>query len=144
MLYSGSKICTSSSLSRKCCNGITQSSKYLSYNSHIRLFSTSLPSSRDKFASPDKTSNIQKNNQAALNATSLGAAVNVALAASKGFLGFSVGSTALIADCFNSVGDLFSDGVVYYTVTEARRGATPEKPWGSGKIEPLGMHSFYS
>lgn len=130
----------SSSLRWKCCNGITQSTKKLNYNSSIRLFSTSLPSSRDKFTSPDKTaSNIQKNNQAALNATSLGAAVNVALAASKGFLGFSVGSTALIADCFNSVGDLFSDGVVYYTVTEARRGATPEKPWGSGKIEPLGI-----
>jgi divalent metal cation (Fe/Co/Zn/Cd) transporter len=92
----------------------------------------------------DSVDDIQKllnkqYNQRALFITSLGAVVNASLAGSKGFLGYSIGSTALIADCFNSLGDLFSDAVVYYTVTEARKRATPEKPWGSGKIEPLGF-----
>jgi Co/Zn/Cd efflux system component len=80
-----------------------------------------------------------KNSQKALFATGLGAVLNVTLASSKGLVGFNVGSTALIADCFNSLGDLFSDAVVYYTVTEARKVATPERPWGTGKFEPLGL-----
>ena len=30
------------------------------------------------------------------------------------------------------------DAVVFYTIKEARKKATPERPWGRGKIEPLG------
>lgn len=80
----------------------------------------------------------EKHQKNALFATGLGAAVNFGLAVSKGSVGYSIGSTALLADCFNSMGDLVADAVVYFSVTEARKKATPDKPWGSGKIEPLG------
>ena len=82
--------------------------------------------------------NTQKSNHEALVATGVGAAVNLGLAGSKGVIGYTVGSTALMADCFNSMGDLFSDAVVFFTVIEARKGTSPERPWGRGKFEPLG------
>ena len=62
----------------------------------------------------------------------------MALAISKGTIGYAISSTGLIADAANSLGDLLSDAVVYYSVTEARKSATPDRPWGRGKIEPLG------
>ena len=43
-----------------------------------------------------------------------------------------------MADAANSAGDLLIDAVVFYTIKEARKKATPERPWGRGKIEPLG------
>jgi divalent metal cation (Fe/Co/Zn/Cd) transporter len=43
-----------------------------------------------------------------------------------------------MADAANSAGDLLIDAVVFYTIKEARKKATPENPWGRGKIEPLG------
>lgn len=77
----------------------------------------------------------------AMFATKLGAAANLGLAVSKGSLGLSISSTGLVADAASSLGDLLSDAVVYYSVTEARKRATPDRPWGSGKIEPLGALS---
>ena len=74
----------------------------------------------------------------AIRATQVGAFANVMLAASKGTLGYMVGSTGLIADGVNSLGDLVSDLVVWYTVVESRKGATAERPWGKGKLEPIG------
>ena len=47
-------------------------------------------------------------------------------------------SVGLMADAANSAGDLLIDAVVFYTIKEARKKATPERPWGRGKIEPLG------
>lgn len=85
-----------------------------------------------------ETAESEEKQKGALTATKVGAAANLFLTASKGLAGYAVGSTALIADCFNSLGDLFSDAVVYYTVTQARQIATPERPWGQGKIEPIG------
>mgnify|MGYP006079927193 CR=1 FL=1 len=58
----------------------------------------------------------------ALRATQIGAIANVFLAISKCSVGFAVGSTGLIADGANSLGDLLCDGVVAYTIVEARRG----------------------
>lgn len=83
----------------------------------------------------------EKAQKKAIYVTKLGAVANVGLAISKGMIGFSVASTALIADAANSLGDVLCDGVVYYTVTEARKHATPDRPWGRGKIEPLGALS---
>eukprot|EP00981_Chlorochromonas_danica_P013619 scaffold6586_cov169-Ochromonas_danica.AAC.4 len=77
----------------------------------------------------------------AIFATQVGAGVNGALALLKGAMGVAVSSTALIADAANSLGDLLSDAVVYFTVNEARKRATPDRPWGRGKIEPLGALS---
>lgn len=70
--------------------------------------------------------------------TIYGAAVNTTLALGKGILGYSTNSTGLIADAVHSMCDLVTDSVVYFSLTKARSEATPEKPWGHGKIEPLG------
>lgn len=74
----------------------------------------------------------------AVNATKVGAGVNLVLAAGKGSIGFLVGSTGLMADGANHLGDLLCDAVVWYTVIESRKGATVDRPWGMGKLEPLG------
>lgn len=66
----------------------------------------------------------------AVLATKIGATVNVFLAAAKGASGYTIGSTALIADSFNSLGDLFCDAVVYFTITEARKAPSKHAPWG--------------
>lgn len=108
--------------------------------------------SSSKHLSDDDTDNEEKMKQVreelakanvkAIQATKIGAVANVGLAASKCALGVSVGSTALVADGVSSLGDLLCDGVVYYTVTEARK-KHPDRPWGSGKIEPLGALHLY-
>lgn len=43
-----------------------------------------------------------------------------------------------MADAANSAGDLLIDGVVLYTIKEARKKPSADRPWGRGKIEPLG------
>jgi hypothetical protein len=87
----------------------------------------------------DRAEELKKAHEKAIFATKLGAGVNFCLAIVKGGLGLTISSTALIADAANSMGDIFSDLVVYFTVHEARKHATPDRPWGRGKIEPLGM-----
>lgn len=79
-----------------------------------------------------------KADEKAIFATKIGAGANVFLAISKGMIGVNIASTALIADAVNSLTDVLSDFVVYYTVTEARKRATPDRPWGLGKLEPIG------
>lgn len=74
----------------------------------------------------------------AMFVTKAGAVANVSLALSKGAVGFAISSTGLIADAANSLGDVLCDGVVYYTVQEARKTATPDRPWGRGKVESIG------
>lgn len=85
---------------------------------------------------------LDRNQNKAVFATKLGAAANIFLAVSKGAVGLSISSTALVADAANSLGDVLSDAVVYYTLHEARKTATPDRPWGRGKIEPLGNDPF--
>jgi Co/Zn/Cd efflux system component len=81
---------------------------------------------------------LEKNQERAVAVTKMGAAANILLAISKGAVGLSISSTALVADAANSLCDVMSDAVVYYTLLEARKTATPDRPWGRGKIEPLG------
>jgi divalent metal cation (Fe/Co/Zn/Cd) transporter len=76
--------------------------------------------------------------QKAMFATKIGAFANISLSISKGIIGLSIASTALIADAVNSFSDVVGDAVVYYAVQEARKNATPDRPWGKGKLEPLG------
>ena len=78
----------------------------------------------------------------ALFATGAGAGANLFLFLSKGIAGYSVGSTALIADCLGSLGDLCTDAIVYYSVKEAREAATADSPWGRGKMEPIGKYYY--
>ena len=86
----------------------------------------------------EKTSAMNVTHKKAAFATQVGAVVNLALALSKGCAGYSISSTALIADAANSIGDLLCDAVVYFTLSESRKRATKDNPWGRGKIEPLG------
>lgn len=86
-----------------------------------------------------KQSGNESQSQAnAVHATKLGAVANVGLAFGKGITGFSIGSTALIADAANSLGDIMIDVIVYLSIVQARKKATTKRPWGSGKLEPLG------
>ena len=66
-----------------------------------------------------------------------GMAVNVAVAALKGFAGLAFASQALLADAVHSLSDLLTDvsvvlGVRYWTAP-----ADEEHPYGHGKIEAL-------
>ncbi|CAM9317606.1 unnamed protein product, partial [Ectocarpus fasciculatus] len=76
--------------------------------------------------------------EGALKATIVGGFSNALLAISKGVVGYFVGSTAMIADAANSSGDVLTDIVVYFSVVQARKRATPDRPWGMGKLEPMG------
>jgi hypothetical protein len=80
----------------------------------------------------------ERREQDAVVATQVGAITNIVLALSKGGIGYVMQSTALIADAVHAASDLLTDAVVYFTITEARKAATPDRPWGMGKIEPLG------
>ena len=93
------------------------------------------PSAMNKDSTVDTIDSMQGE---AIQATQIGAIANVLLAVGKGVIGYIVGSTGLIADGVNSFGDLFGDAVVWYTVVESRKKATPERPWGQGKLEPMG------
>ena len=79
-----------------------------------------------------------KDQDAAISATKIGAGANAILAMGKASIGYSIGSTGLLADGVNHFGDLLCDAVVWYTVIESRKGATADRPWGMGKLEPLG------
>lgn len=74
----------------------------------------------------------------ALQATKVGAAANLLLFLSKGITGYAINSTAMLADAFGSLGDLCTDAIVYYSVEQARKAASPDRPWGRGKMEPIG------
>lgn len=83
----------------------------------------------------DRSANTEK---AALKATLVGGLMNVFLALSKGSVGLLISSTGMIADAANSAGDVLTDIVVYISVIKARTTATPDRPWGMGKLEPMG------
>lgn len=87
-------------------------------------------------SSHGKHENDSKNQKRAMLATKLGAIVNVSLAACKGFIGVTVGSTALISDACNSAGDVICDAVVYYSLVQSRTAVSPERPWGQGNPNP--------
>jgi len=137
------------------------------YRRHLSLFahlresqSISLISINQRFFSllkQDEEGPLGPKQKRAMLVTKLGAGVNVFLAGCKGYLnvlklltqlkyffpqqgfvGISVGSTALISDACNSAGDVVCDAVVYTALVQSRQAATPERPWGRGKLEPLG------
>lgn len=115
--------------------GIVKGSKYHQEGdeNNMRASSLSMKTSDDLTGSHGKADR-------AIFVTKLGAGANAGLALSKGVVGFVIGSTALVADAVNSASDLLGDGVVYYTVKEARKGSTPDRPWGRGKAEPIGVY----
>ena len=81
---------------------------------------------------------LQKKQKRATDVTKLGAVVNLCLAGCKSVIGLSVGSTALIGDAANSIGDILCDAVVYYSIVKARAAVSSDRPWGHGKLEPIG------
>ena len=83
-----------------------------------------------RYFKADTTAALQ-NESDAVGVTKVGATVNMALAITKGFTGVSVGSTALIADAVNNLGDLFTDAIVYASIVQARKKPSALRPWVS-------------
>ena len=100
--------------------------------SHRSFCTKTLPSNDDQVSKQTKAQNVTK----------IGALTNCILAVTKGVVGCAVGSTGLIADAVNGAGDIITDSIVYMSITKARVSATKDKPWGYGKIEPLGALSI--
>lgn len=67
-----------------------------------------------------------------------GAAVNITLAASKLFVGYTASSSALIADGVHSLSDLVSDFVTGIVLLSSRKPADADHPYGHGKFEAVG------
>lgn len=128
------------SLSRRCLSSASPHDKYKDKDAGS-VPKKKMPKVKKREKDKDQVNLLEKANSMqgeALRATQIGAIANFLLAGGKGFVGYAVGSTGLIADGVNSLGDLFSDAIVWYTVVESRKKATPERPWGRGKFEPLG------
>jgi divalent metal cation (Fe/Co/Zn/Cd) transporter len=104
--------------------------------SSLRCLNSYIDEGKEKRAKHEENAANAQN--MALKATTFGAGVNLVLFVSKGVTGYMVNSTALMADAFGSLGDLCTDAIVYYAVQQARRAASPEQPWGRGKLEPIG------
>lgn len=64
-------------------------------------------------------------------------AINAGLAVVKLVAGLSGNSYALVADAIESLGDIFSSGIVKAGVVIAGRPADDDHPYGHGKAEPL-------
>ena len=70
----------------------------------------------------DRTAYIKSNEKLqrkAIFITQMGGVVNIFLAGCKGIVGLTLGSTALIGDAANSLGDIICDGIVYYSLVRA-------------------------
>ncbi|KAG6969933.1 hypothetical protein JG688_00005099 [Phytophthora aleatoria] len=77
----------------------------------------------------------------AMKITRVGMYVNVAMAATKGAVGLTIHSSALIADAAHSLSDLLSDVVTLWSVKVARLPPDPKHPYGYGKYEAVGSLS---
>ena len=86
----------------------------------------------------DHQAKTQKLQRRAMMVTQAGAFINVFLSGCKSVVGFSIGSTALVGDAANSLGDVICDGIVYYSLVQSRKQASLDRPWGHGKFESLG------
>ncbi|MEW6339031.1 MAG: cation diffusion facilitator family transporter [Acidobacteriota bacterium] len=64
-------------------------------------------------------------------------AVNLVLFAVKVVPGVAIGSVALIADAFHSLGDVLSSAVVIWGFRAAARPSDPEHPFGHGRLESV-------
>ncbi|RQM17339.1 hypothetical protein KXD40_002476 [Peronospora effusa] len=77
----------------------------------------------------------------AMKITRIGMYVNVAMAATKGAVGLTIHSSALIADAAHSLSDLLSDVVTLWSVKVARLPPDQKHPYGYGKYEAVGSLS---
>ncbi|KAF1792655.1 Cation efflux protein transmembrane domain [Phytophthora cactorum] len=77
----------------------------------------------------------------AMKITRVGMYVNVSMAATKGAVGLTIHSSALIADAAHSLSDLLSDVVTLWSVKVARLPPDPKHPYGYGKYEAVGSLS---
>src|SRR5580693_6174943 len=67
----------------------------------------------------------------------LGMVVSAALAVAKIAVGLAGHSTAVVADGFESVGDVFASGFVLLGLTLAAKPPDEDHPYGHGRIETL-------
>ncbi|MDL2237569.1 cation diffusion facilitator family transporter [Christensenellaceae bacterium OttesenSCG-928-K19] len=73
--------------------------------------------------------------QAAKKVAMLGIAINILLLAFKLVVGYSAGSQAMIADGFNSMGDVFASVVTLLGSAYAAKPSDEDHVWGHGKAE---------
>ena len=99
---------------------------------------SSPPSKKARTDVRDHQAKMHGLQQRAKVVTQAGAFINMFLAGCKSVVGFSIGSTALIGDAANSLGDIVCDGIVYYSLVQSRKQASLDRPWGHGKFESLG------
>ena len=66
--------------------------------------------------------------------------INLVLALVKGFAGVLARSQAMIADAFNSAGDLLVNFVVLFGLRASYKPADAEHPYGHGKVETLAQN----
>ena len=119
---------------------LIESSPYRSFSSSPQsctslTHSPPIKKEKDEAEHRAKTHKLQRR---AMFVTQAGAFVNIFLAGCKSIVGFSIGSTALISDAANSLGDVVCDGIVYYSLVQSRKQASLDRPWGHGKFESLG------
>ncbi len=89
--------------------------------SPVELASQSFPNDLERTA--------KEHLETAVKWTKFGAVSNLMLASGKGLVGVLISSSAMISDAANSFGDILCDAVVYFSLQEARKSATPERPW---------------
>lgn len=74
----------------------------------------------------------------AMHVTYLGLGKNVVLVISKGVVGVTANSAALVADAVHSLSDIVSDLVALATLKVSRRPPSSAHPYGHGKFESIG------
>lgn len=67
----------------------------------------------------------------------VGMAVSAGLAALKIVIGYMAGSTSVLADGFESTGDVLAAGTIFLALTLAVKPADHDHPYGHGRIETL-------
>jgi cation diffusion facilitator family transporter len=73
----------------------------------------------------------------ASRAAALGLVVNAALAVTKLFAGLAGNSFALLADAVNSIGDMFTSGVVVFALRFSQKPPDREHPYGHSRAEAI-------
>lgn len=86
---------------------------------------------------PEKTDDPQVRKAYGLLEGWVSVAVNLLVFVVKLVPGIAIGSVALIADAFHSLGDVLSSGVVIWGFRAAARPSDPEHPFGHGRLESV-------
>jgi len=88
-------------------------------------------------STPDAVSNIDVRSRFGLLEGWTSVVVNLLIFIAKIVPGLAIGSVALVADAFHSLGDVASSGVVIWGFRAAAKPSDREHPFGHGRIESI-------